>query len=47
MSEVTITDPELHAEKTVDGQGRVYLGTDHAGDRVRVTVEQVREADDE
>jgi len=46
MSEVTITDPELHSEKTVDGQGRLYIGREHAGKRVRITVERL-EGDDE
>ena len=46
MSQVTIDDPLYHQEKTVDGQGRLYIGKDHAGEKVRVTVERVG-ADDE
>lgn len=40
MAELTITDPDLHAEKNVDGDGRVYIGREFAGDSVTITVER-------
>ena len=39
MSQVTIDNPEMHAKKAVDSNGRVYLGNDYVGKRVRVTIE--------
>ena len=41
MSTVTIEDPEIHGEKNVDSNGRVYLGEDYAGKSIRLTVEVV------
>lgn len=46
MSQVTIENPLYHQEKTVDGQGRLYIGQAHAGERVRVTVERVGDDDE-
>lgn len=39
MGDVTITNPELHSEKTVDSNGRVYLGKAFRGKTVQLTVE--------
>ena len=43
MSQVTIDNPEIHAKKAVDSNGRVYLGADYAGKSVRVTIEVIEE----
>lgn len=40
MTEVTVTDPdEVQTAKKVDDRGRVYVGTDYSGKRVRVVME--------
>lgn len=39
MSEYTITDPESVEKKTVDNQGRVYLGKEFKNKHVRIAVE--------
>lgn len=41
MAEITITNPDIHAEKMADAQGRVYLGTEWENENVRITVEKV------
>ena len=41
MSEVTVTDPELHTKKTVDSAGRVYLGKKYSNKEIRITVEML------
>lgn len=41
MAHITIDDPELYTEKTVDGSGRIYLGKEWAGDRVKIVIESV------
>ena len=35
----TVDDPELVEKMTVDKQGRLYLGKDYKGKRVRVCLE--------
>jgi hypothetical protein len=37
----TVEDPDLVTSKNVDGNGRVYLGTDYADKKVRVVVERL------
>lgn len=39
MSEIRIDDPEIHGKKSVDSNGRVYLGQEYAGRDIRLTVE--------
>lgn len=39
MATVTIEDPDEHKTGKVDDRGRVYVGTDYVGKRVRVVVE--------
>lgn len=41
MAEVTVTDPDEHESgKKVDDRGRVYVGTEYAGEYVRIIVER-------
>ena len=39
MSEITIHDAEMHQRKSVDSNGRIYLGREYANTDVRVTIE--------
>ena len=41
MGEITITNPEIYTEKKVDAQGRVYVGTEWKGQRVRIAIEEI------
>lgn len=43
MAHITIDDPDLYAEKEVDGSGRVYLGKNWAGKRVKIVIESAVE----
>lgn len=45
--EVKTDNPEMVETKTVDGQGRLYLGRHLAGEDVRVVVERMDRADAE
>ena len=42
---VTVEDPDLVETKTVDGEGRLYLGRDYGGEDVRIVVERVADGD--
>lgn len=46
MAEIKIEDPEVHKHAKVDQQGRVFIGSDYAGDRVTVTVEVNEKAEE-
>ena len=39
----TVDNPELVEKMNVDKQGRLYLGKEYAGKRVRVSVEVMEE----
>lgn len=40
MASVTVDDPAIHKKNMkVDDRGRVYVGTELAGERVTVTIE--------
>lgn len=42
MGQVIVDDPDEHrTNRTVDGQGRVYIGSEYAGSTVNVVVEVV------
>jgi len=46
MGQVTVDDPdEQRTNSKVDGQGRVYIGSDYAGKKVNVVVEVVADDD--
>jgi hypothetical protein len=47
MAKIVIEKPELHETKTVDQQGRVYLGRDLAGRDVEIVVEVVDDEPEE
>jgi len=40
MTQIIIEDPDLYAEKEVDGSGRVYLGKEWAGKTVKIAIEE-------
>jgi len=40
MGTVKVSDPEIHSEKNVDSNGRVYLGKEFAGETVQIIVER-------
>lgn len=46
MSELTIDDPEYVATKRVDNQGRLYVGQEYTGERVRVVIERAEPEDE-
>ena len=41
MGEYTATDPELVKERTVDGDGRIYVGREYSDRRFRVILEEI------
>ena len=42
MGQVTVNDPDEHrTDSKVDAQGRVYIGSDYAGEKVNVVVEVI------
>jgi hypothetical protein len=43
MAKIVVEKPDLHETKSVDKQGRVYLGTDFAEKDVEIVVEVVDE----
>lgn len=43
MATITIEDPDTHGTKTVDGQGRLYLGKRYAEKDVKFTIEVIEE----
>lgn len=43
MATITIEDPDSVTTKKVDGQGRVYVGRDYRGKRVRVVLETIED----
>jgi hypothetical protein len=46
-SKIIVEDPEYVQKKTVDGNGRLYLGQEFAGMDVRVILEVLEEEADE
>ncbi|XGI82809.1 hypothetical protein ACEU6E_05855 [Halorutilales archaeon Cl-col2-1] len=46
MVKVEVENPDLHAERKVDDRGRVYIGKDFSGKKVRVILESVEEVDE-
>jgi len=43
MAEFRITDPELYEKKNVDSSGKLYVGKDYAGKKVKIVIEKVVE----
>jgi hypothetical protein len=43
----TVEDPDLVVTKTVDSNGRLYLGTDYESKEVRVVVETIEDDESE
>lgn len=46
MAEIRIEDPEIYDSKTIDSQGRLYIGREYAGKRVKIVVEEVEDDPD-
>jgi len=47
MATVTIENPEGMDAKKVDGSGKIYIGNQWAGKRVKFVIESVEEIPDE
>jgi len=38
MGTVTVSDPEIHSEKNVDSNGRIYIGKEYSDMTVQLTI---------
>ena len=47
MGTVIVDDPKFTGEKSVDGNGRVYLGEDYKSQKVKIVIEEIIEDEEE
>lgn len=43
MTQIIIEDPDLYTTKEVDASGRIYLGKEWSGKKVKIAIEEVVE----
>lgn len=46
MAEIRIDDPDLYERKTVDGEGRIYVGREFANKDVKIVIEAIEETEE-